>query len=146
MWYFENSRTSVMSSINREKQSGDIGDPTSEATIEILKQWFSVHGIPKELHSDNGPQYDSFRFKEFCNDCKFKHVTSSPKHPRSNGLAERYVQTAKNMLKKCTKDKSDVKLALMLMRATPTENLPAPCERLLGRRIRTPITVAKKEA
>jgi hypothetical protein len=26
MWYFENSRTSVMSSINREKQSGDIGE------------------------------------------------------------------------------------------------------------------------
>jgi hypothetical protein len=26
MWYFANSRTSVMSSINREKQSDNIGD------------------------------------------------------------------------------------------------------------------------
>jgi hypothetical protein len=77
---------------------------------------------------------------------KFKHITSSPKHPRSNGLAERYVQTAKNLLKKCNKDGSDLKLSLLMMRATPTENLPSPAERLFGRRIRTPITVAKVEA
>ncbi len=120
-------------------------ETTSEATIEILKDWFSTHGIPKELHSDTGPQYNSVKFKEFCNVWKFKHITSSPKHPRSDGLAERYVQTAKNLLKKCNKDGSDLKLSLLMMRATPTENSPSPAERLFGRRIRTPITVAKVE-
>jgi Integrase core domain/Integrase zinc binding domain len=72
-------------------------ETTSEATIEILKEWFSLHGIPKELHSDNGPQYCSAKFRSFTKVWKFKHITSSPGHPRSNGLAELYVQTAKNL-------------------------------------------------
>jgi hypothetical protein len=27
--------------------------------VKVIKHWFSVHGSPEELHSDNGPQFIS---------------------------------------------------------------------------------------
>jgi transposase InsO family protein len=40
-------------------------DTYSIAAITHLKGWFSIHGILKELHSDNGSQYDSAPFRVF---------------------------------------------------------------------------------
>lgn len=73
----------------------------SAETIEYLKQWFSTHGIPEIVESNGGPQYDSKLFSDFAKEWGFKHQQSSPKYPKSNGFAERNVQTAKNLLKRC---------------------------------------------
>jgi hypothetical protein len=110
-----------------------------------MKKWFAIHGCPKELHSDNGPQYSSALFKRFSKSWNFEHVTSSPHHPRSNGLAERFVQTAKNLLKKCKEDNTDIQLALLMARSTPAENLPSAAERLFKRKTRTPISFVEKQ-
>lgn len=118
-------------------------DLSSRSAVAKLKEWFAVHGIPRVLESDNGPQYASEEFKVFAREWNFDHSTSSPCFPRANGLAERYVQTAKLMLKKCTEDKSDIQLALLHARNTPRcIGLPASSERLMGRLLRTnlPIT------
>ena len=40
----------------------------------------------------------------FAKECGFKHTTSFPEYPRSNGAAERAVQTAKRILKKASAD------------------------------------------
>ncbi len=63
------------------------------------------------LRSDNGPQLVSSLFAE---EYGFKHITSSPRYPQSNGQAECAVQTVKKMLKKF----SDPCLALLNYRAT----------------------------
>ena len=73
---------------------------TSNAVIAILKEIFSEHGIPEIVISDNGRQYSSGEFKMFASQWGFKYVTSSPHVPQSNGLAERFVQTVKAILKK----------------------------------------------
>ena len=44
---------------------------TSEHVIGALKGIFAVHGIPKTLVSDNGPQYASHLFTEFSELCNF---------------------------------------------------------------------------
>lgn len=117
---------------------------TSKEVIEILKTWFSVHGIPSKLESDNGPHYSSMIFKQFASDWNFEHVTSSPKFPQSNGLSERYVQTAKNMLRKCLMDGSDVQLALLNFRNTPgSDNLNSPSQRLMSRVTRNLLPIGK---
>uniref|UniRef100_A0A1B0CTV6 RNA-directed DNA polymerase n=1 Tax=Lutzomyia longipalpis TaxID=7200 RepID=A0A1B0CTV6_LUTLO len=116
---------------------------TSSSVIKFLKDKFSEHGIPLEVHSDGGPQYSSSEFKKFAREWNFVHRTSSPYFARSNGLAERYVQTAKRLLKKCTEDKQDIKMALLLARNTPGLELRSPAERLFNRKTRNPLCVNK---
>ena len=86
---------------------------TSQAVIEKLKKIFSRFGIPQNFVSDNGPQYASQDFTMFAKEYDFNHVTSSPKYPQSNGLAEKTVQIAKRILKKkCRADGKDPYLAV----------------------------------
>ncbi|XP_062542050.1 uncharacterized protein K02A2.6-like [Armigeres subalbatus] len=123
----------------------ELSNTSSRAVVEQLKEWFAVHGVPRVLESDNGPQYSSEEFKKFASEWCFDHCTSSPMFPRANGLAERFVQTAKGILKKCGEDKSDVKLALLHARNTPrTSELAAPSERLMGRLLRSNLPVTEK--
>lgn len=67
---------------------------SSETTITAEKSVFARHGIPDELMIDNRAQ-----FKNAGLELNFKHTTSSPTNPRSDGQAERTVQIVKNLLK-----------------------------------------------
>ena len=73
---------------------------TSISVIRKMKMMFSRLGIPEIVRSDNGTQYTSGRFKRFAESWGFQHITSSPEYPRSNGMAERYVEMVENMLTK----------------------------------------------
>ena len=61
---------------------------TSAAVIRKLPSHFARHGIPEVVVSDNGPQFASEDFATFATSWDFHHVTFSPGHPQSNGLAE----------------------------------------------------------
>jgi IS30 family transposase len=45
--------------------------------------------VPKELTVDNGKQFDSDLFKEFCHSIGTKVMFASVYHPQSNGAVER---------------------------------------------------------
>ena len=62
---------------------------TAAQTISVLCPIFTTHGIPEQLLSNNGPQFTSSEFTDFCKGNGVKHVRVSPYHPASNGLAER---------------------------------------------------------
>ena len=57
------------------------GQSSAVKVISLLKETFSEHGIPKVLHSDNGPQYVSAQFTEFCTSWGITHKTSKPSLP-----------------------------------------------------------------
>ena len=112
-------------------------DLMSETTVNKMKSIFSRHGIPETVISDNGPQYASEEFRAFAESWGFKHITSSPKYPQANGLAERTVQTVKKTLKKTLRRKEDPYLALLALRDTPGDNIGSPAQLLFHRRLRT---------
>jgi hypothetical protein len=115
---------------------------TTVRTIAALRQLFSVHGLPEEIVSDNGPQFTSAEFAEFTRKNGIKHTRSSPYHPASNGEAERFVRTFKESMKAGKNDGLTLphRLASFLLtyRTTPhsTTGTP-PCELLMGRSLRT---------
>ncbi|XP_037828511.1 uncharacterized protein K02A2.6-like [Lucilia sericata] len=111
----------------------------SSQVISKLKSIFSRHGIPHILVTDNGPPYNSNNFKAFCDGWGIDHKTSSPYLPRSNGLAERSIQTIKKLMLKSYESKSDPYVALLHYRTTPKGNLPSPAELLMSRSLRTKI-------
>ena len=73
---------------------------TSERTIEELRSIFATFGLPKQLVSDNGPQFVSVEFKNFVDRNGIKHIHSAFYKPASNGAAERMVQIVKSALNK----------------------------------------------
>ena len=112
------------------------GQATSRAIIQHLKEIFGEHGIPAVLKSDNGPQYSSHLFAEFAAEYGFRHSTSSPHHPQSNGFIESQVKIAKRALEKARESGTDPHLALLCIRATPVcQGLPSPAEMLFGRQV-----------
>lgn len=113
-------------------------DTRSATVINHLKSQFARHGIPEVVNSDNGPQFSSREFQDFAKEWEFSHVTSSPHHAQSNGMAERGVQTVKHLLKKAKADGKDPYLSLLNLRNTPLEDIGAsPAQLLMGRRVRT---------
>lgn len=114
---------------------------TADSIIAVLKNIFSTHGIPKQVVADNMP-FNSFRFKEFASHWNFEVINSSPHYPRSNGLAERAVQTSKLLLKKSVEDHKDFYLSLLEYRNTPIANLNiSPSQILFSRRCRTKVPI-----
>ena len=96
--------------------------------VYVLRQQFARHGIPSEVVSDNSP-FGAKEFKTFAERWEFKHTTSSPRFPQSNGRAENAVKTAKSLMLKAKESGGDPLLALLDWRNTPSEQLgPSPAQ------------------
>ncbi|XP_077539546.1 uncharacterized protein LOC144152169 [Haemaphysalis longicornis] len=106
---------------------------TTVAVINAVKSCFARHGIPGVIRTDNGPQFSSNEFAKFAQTYGFRHETSSPRYPQSNGEAERMVRTVKNLL-----EKSDYPyLELLSYRDTPGPSGFSPAQLLMGRNLQT---------
>jgi transposase InsO family protein len=119
---------------------------SSRTVINALREVFSDFGTPEIVISDNGPQFSSGEFKQFCRAESITHNTSSPLHPSGNGQVERTIGTVKNMIKKCSDEGSDWFKGLKTLRNTPVaDGIPCPAELLQGRVLHDnmPVTVDK---
>ena len=116
-----------------------VSSTSSSVTIDKLRDIFAIHGIPEQLVSDNGSAFTSNEFRAFMENNGINHTLTSPYHPRSNGLAERAVQTFKQAIKKMDGSlESKISKFLFSYRITPQSTTGlAPAEILLGRRPRS---------
>ena len=75
--------------------------PMATATsFTTIQQLFAQFGIPETIVSDNGTQFSSSEFQQFCQASGIHHIQVSPYHPFSNGLAERAARIFKQGLKR----------------------------------------------
>lgn len=117
---------------------------TALCVITQFKEIFARNGIPQELISDNMP-YNSYQLKEFAEEWDIVLTTSSPTYAQSNGLAERGVQLAKNMLRKAHEERTDIYTMLMEYRNTPLKTLgKSPAQLMINRSLRTKLPVTTK--
>ena len=70
---------------------------SSVHVIRKIKSHFARHGIPKQVITDNGPQFVAHNFQIFTKEWDFEHVTCSPYHSQANGKAESAVKEAKKV-------------------------------------------------
>ena len=109
---------------------------TSDAIIRELHKIFMRNGFPQWLHLDGGPCYDSFEFSAYCEAHHIQLARSSPGHPRSNGLAESAVKSAKAILEKTDTFQEFEEHLLSWMNIPSHDTTTTPAERFFGRRLR----------
>jgi len=85
---------------------------TSKSVIVKLREVFARFGLPNKIVSDNGPQFRSEEFVQFCKNNMIKFVTSPPYHPATNGSAENAVKSLKNGILKAVKNKVNKEVLL----------------------------------
>ncbi|PIO54612.1 integrase core domain protein, partial [Teladorsagia circumcincta] len=100
---------------------------STSATIKAMRRIFAQFGNPQTLVTDNGTQFTSASFTEFCRQRGIRHIRSPPFHPQSNGQAERFVDTFKRGLAKLKREGPSTEALqdfLMAYRATPCPSGP----------------------
>ena len=68
--------------------------PDAIAFVRRAVQWFAQRGVRSErVMTDNGAAYRARAFAATCADLHLRHVRTRPYTPRTNGKAERFIQT-----------------------------------------------------
>lgn len=77
-------------------------DEKKESAVAFLERalaWFARHGVAVErVMTDNGSAYRSQAFRTACAKAGLRHIRTRPYTPRTNGKAERFIQT---VLREC---------------------------------------------
>ena len=73
-------------------------DEKKQSAVSFLKAalaYYASLGITvTRVMTDNGPCYKAFTFPDACKDLALKHIRTKPYTPKTNGKAERFIQTA----------------------------------------------------
>ena len=65
------------------------------AFLERALAWFARHGVAVErIMTDNGSAYRSADFRKAVQDAGLRHIRTRPYTPRTNGKAERFIQSS----------------------------------------------------
>ena len=130
----------------RAKEGG-----TSREMVNAIKHFCEVHGIPEQISTDEGPQFNSGQTRKFFSDWGTQHRISSTTFPHSNCRAELGVKTVKRMMTVSTGLLGSLEIdrfrrALLQYKNTPDpDNKLSPAQILFGRALRdfTPVLRTK---
>jgi transposase InsO family protein len=75
-----------------------LADEKADGAVAFLKAavaYYKSFGVTiTRVMTDNGSCYKAFAFRDACRDVGIKHIRTKPYTPRTNGRAERFIQTA----------------------------------------------------
>lgn len=115
----------------------------------LVDQVFSRHGVPLELHTDQGRNFESKLFQEMAVLLGIKKTRTTPLHPQSDGQVERQHRTILDYLAKfiCENQKDWdrwIPLYLLAFRSSKQEATGAtPAEMYLGQDLRLPLDLLR---
>ena len=125
-----------------------IAVPNQEAeTIAraLVDNFFSRFGVPVDLHSDQGRNFESKVFKACCDLLGIHKTRTTPLRPQSDGMVERFNRTlGEELAKFCadSQDNWDEKLPLLLMAYRSAEHEVtnfSPAHMMFGHELRMPV-------
>ena len=117
------------------------------SVAEELVRIFSRVGVPKEILTDQGTNFTSHLLAELYNMLHVRPIRTTPYHPQTDGLVERFNRTLKMMLRKTAVKEGvdwDVMLPYLLFayREVPQASTGfSPFELLYGHHVRGPLDV-----
>ncbi|XP_065217466.1 uncharacterized protein K02A2.6-like [Planococcus citri] len=123
----------------------------SANVIKVLRCLIARYGICNQIVSDNGTQFRSDEFKEFCKNNNIQLIFTTPYHSRSNGKVERAIRTFKWRYNKTADQISDsehrLQAVLLAYRSTThSATNRTPAELFLGRQITSSLELLKPKA
>ncbi|KAK9874212.1 hypothetical protein WA026_002568 [Henosepilachna vigintioctopunctata] len=110
----------------------------------LVDQFISRYGVPLELHSDQGRNFESDVFKKVMEILNIRKTRTTPLHPQSDGMVERFNRTMEQYLSKVVADHQkdwDKHLPVLLMayRGSVHDTTGhTPAKVLFGRELRLP--------
>ena len=123
-----------------------VKDQEATTVAEILvREVISRFGVPLSLHSDQGRNFESTVFSEMCRLLGVEKTRTTPLHPQSDGMVERFNRTLEAQLSKFVdqhhKDWDEhVPLLLMAYRTAAHDTTGVtPAQLMMGRDLRLPI-------
>ncbi|GFX20790.1 transposon Tf2-11 polyprotein [Trichonephila clavipes] len=111
----------------------------------VVQHWISRYGVPLQLHSDQGRNFVSAVLKGVCELLGIDKTKTTPLHPQSDGMVERFNRTILNNLSlMVSKNQQDwdqkVPLFLLAYRSAVHETTGySPSQMLFGRDLRLPL-------
>ncbi|KAK7089584.1 uncharacterized protein [Littorina saxatilis] len=140
----------VVDYATRYVEATSLKDIKAETIADALFVIWTRLGIPKEILTDQGGQFMGEVMSQLNKLLNVKGIRTSPWHPQTNGLTEKFNQTLKSMLKRlCQEQPKDwdqfLPALLFAYRETPQESLKfSPFELLFGREVRGPMQVLRQ--
>lgn len=132
----------IIDRFTRWPEAVPIPDITAETVAKaLMANWVSRFGTPKVITSDQGRQFESSLMRELCRLLGTKHIRTTPYHPQSNGIIERWHRTFKAAILACGKEFWVDKLPLILLslrNAFKPDLSTSPAEMVYGTQLRIP--------
>ena len=115
----------VVDRSTRWPEAVPLADITAETVVRAFSSsWVARFGCPSTLTTDQGAQFMSGAWKDFCQSLGISHVTTTAFHPQSNGMVERFHRRLKAALRARAAHHdwiSHLPFVLLGLRSTPME-------------------------
>lgn len=132
----------IVDKFTRWPEIAPLPDITADTVVKaLLSTWISRYGTPNTITTDQGRQFEALITRNLYRSLGINHIRTSPYHPQSNGLVERFHRTLKAAILCANKDEWVDRLPIIMLglRSAVKEDIKtSPAELVYGTTLRLP--------